>query len=405
MQKKLIIYLHANDSMHPSWAVQEADGMPGQSVRCGEPEQLAQVAMDGEVIVIVPAEDVLLTTAKLPKMNRSRLMQALPFALEEQLIDDVSFLHFAAGNYQPDGTLPIAILTHAKMQQWLATLQSWGIRPDILLPSSLLLPIENQAWYSMLDDMLVVRTGLFQGFAGDKNNIVTLFDLALSSNLEKPERLYVKNYTNHAYASLLEEALGATLKVTEEFVTQEHKLSDLVSQMPSPPAINLLQGNYAVKKSRLPQLGGIWKITGYLAIAWVVLLFLYPTGSYFMLRHKVNATDSQIAQIYKRNFPQSSSVVAPKVRMEEKLQKLTAQIGENRLLSLLGYIGKGMLETSTIKLQRADFQNNQLTLELTAPSSEDFSAFTDFLTQHGLSVKQQSANLAGAHINATLVIE
>ena len=46
-------------------------------------------SQDAETIAIVPAQDVLLTTAELPKLSRQRLMLALPFALEEQLIDDV----------------------------------------------------------------------------------------------------------------------------------------------------------------------------------------------------------------------------------------------------------------------------------------------------------------------------
>jgi hypothetical protein len=46
-----------------------------------------------------------------------------------------------------------------------------------------------------------------------------------------------------------------------------------------------------------------------------------------------------------------------------------------------------------------------MTLELTAQSSEDFSAFTDFLSQNSLSVKQQNANLAGTRVNASVVVE
>jgi hypothetical protein len=90
--------------------------------------------------------------------------------------------------------------------------------------------------------------------------------------------------------------------------------------------------------------------------------------------------------------------------MEEKLQKLRANIGENRLLLLMGYVGKAMSATPSITLKRIEFQNNQLTAELTAATSEDVAAFTDFLTQQGLTVKQQNANLAGTRINATVVI-
>ena len=112
-----------------------------------------------------------------------------------------------------------------------------------------------------------------------------------------------------------------------------------------------------------------------------------------------------INHIYRTQFPQATSIVAPKLRMQEKLQKLDVSVGENRVLLLLGYVGKGMKIANGIKLKRADFQNSQLTLELTATSSESFSAFTDYLTQQGLHVKQQNATLAGEHINATVQVE
>jgi type II secretion system protein L len=171
------------------------------------------------------------------------------------------------------------------------------------------------------------------------------------------------------------------------------------------PVLNLLQGPYAVKKSKFVQQDKIWHVLFGLVTAWVVLLFLYPTVSYLILQKRVSGIDAQIVEIYKRNFPQSSSIVAPKLRMEEKLQKANSAIGQNRLLLLLGYIGKGVTKAEGIKLKHIDFQNNQLTLELTVATSEEFSTFTDFLTQQSLNVKQQNANLTGSRINATLQVE
>ena len=63
----------------------------------GDAAALAEAALDRINIVIVPSEDVLVTTVTLPKMNRSRLLQAIPYALEEQVIEDVDTMHFAAG--------------------------------------------------------------------------------------------------------------------------------------------------------------------------------------------------------------------------------------------------------------------------------------------------------------------
>ena len=402
IQDKLVIFLPSHDMSRPSWAVIDAASIIKEQTLHGEPADLIHAAIDKEIIVIIPAEDILLTTARLPKMSRSRLVQALPFALEEQLVGDIDNLHFACGGIQSDGSTPVAVVAKEKMQQWLTLVQSWNIQADIFLPTMLALPFADETWHVMVSGMVYARTGSCQGFACDENNLAKFLSITMASATLRPQLVYIHNYSDHAVAATLD----ADLNTNESILPHERMISDLALNMAHPPAFNLLQGDYAAKKSRFPQMKKLTQAVSYLAIAWIFLLFLYPTISYFILNHRVSSIDGQIEQIYKRNFPQSSSLVAPKLRMEEKLQKLNAQIGENRFLLLLGYVGKAMLEASSgVTLKRMDFQNNQLTLELTAQSSDDFSAFTDYLTQQGLSVKQQNANLVGARVNATVVVD
>ncbi len=399
MQEKIIIFLHTYDSARPSWVVIDTHSIVKKSVRHGQPDELALIAADKEVIVLVPAEDVLLTSVNLPKMSRTRLLQALPYALEEQLTSEVDKLHFATSENQSDGSLPVAVVAVEKMEEWLTLLQSWQIQADILCPVTFALPYEVNIWHIAMDGMAIVRTDRYQGFACDKNNLNSMLAIALVGAVTPPQQIFV-----HRYTSNLTEALEVSVPVKEEVSGSDRYFSTLARQVVTSSPINLLQGHYRVKKSKFPQREKILRMIGYLAAAWIFLLVAYPAVSYFILKHRVNQIENQIAQIYKRQFPQASSIVAPKLRMEEKLHKLTAQIGQNKLLALLGFVGKGMLETPSLKLKRIEFQQNQLTLEITAGSSDDVAAFTDFLQQQGLDVKQQNANLNTNRISATLVI-
>lgn len=391
MDNKLIIYLHAQDLTNPFWIT---DSYSHQ----GETESLKEAASKRKVIVIVPAEDVLITSIELPKMNRSRTLQALPFAMEEQLIGDVETMHFAAGEYQADGRVPVAVVSREKMQQWKALLKEWHVMPDQLIPETFALPLEATHWVGYVQRMAVVRTGAFSGFTCDADNITEILPIALASAVTIPEEIQINNYTQQQLP------IHTNVPIIEKQLKPEQLIQDLAQYAGNTPSINLLQGSFSVKKSTLPQIDLIWKAASYLTAILVFLLFLYPTGSYFILKHRASDLENQVAQIYKSNFPQSASVVAPKLRMQDKLQKLMAGTGENRLLLLLGYVGKGMKSTPSITLKRFDFQNNQLTLELTAASSENFSAFSDDLVKHGLSVKQQNAHLVGSRIDATLLI-
>lgn len=399
--EKLVIYLHAHDLEHPSWAVLDAENTVRESAVHDNAEGLAQIAQDKNVFVIVPTEDVLVTETKLPKMTRTRLVQALPFALEEQLINDVDALHFAAGVQADEGDIPVIIVAKGKMQQWLALLQQWNIKADVLTPTVFALPAPDNTWQIAISDMAVARISNYVGFACDTKNLSELLSIAIATNEKIPQQINLLNYTSQAFAP----SLTGSVTINENFNHSVKFIVDAAHAIVKTPLINLLQGPYAVKKARMPQLDKVWTMASYLAVAWIGLLFFYPTISYFFLSHKLHAVDDQIVDIYQRNFPQATSIVAPRQRMEEKLHKLNAQIGENRFLLLVGYIGKGMQETQSIKLKRLDFQSNILTLELTAGSSEDFGAFTDFLTRQGLSVKQQNANLTDTRVNATLQVE
>ncbi|MBX3709946.1 MAG: hypothetical protein KIT56_05895 [Gammaproteobacteria bacterium] len=401
MQDKLVIYLHAHDMLHPSWMVVDTHRVVTQSVFYGNPAELSLAASDKEVVVIVPGEDILLTSVMLPKMSRARLVQALPYALEEQLISDIEELHFALGEPMQDGSIAVAIVAREKIQEWLALLQSWKIQADVFLPMTLVLPFQENEWQILVSDIVIVRTGICQGFICDKSNLNEWVAIALSSGEKFPDAIHIHNYTPHTVAA----ELSAPVNITEDFNQPEQLYKDLALHVAHSHAMNLLQGAYKTKKFIFPRMRKIWNFTFYLVMTWVALLFLYPTVSYFILKQRLSGIETQMAQIYKRNFPQASSMIAPKLRMEEKLHKLMAQVENNKLLVMIDYLDKAAVETPNITLKRFDFQNNQLTLEITALSSEDIDKFTHFLTQQGFNLKQQSANLIDARINATIVME
>jgi len=384
MQEKRVIYIQAIDQERPHSA-----------------SVLLHDAKDCDVIVIVPAEDVFLTSIQLPNMSRSRLQQALPYALEEQLIDDVEKLHFAMGDYQSDKELTVAVVSHEKMQQWLSLLKSWGVRPDVLIPLTYALPFNEEEWSLCIQEMAVIRTSALQGVACDKTNLTEVLDLALAGAKIKPSQCNIHNYSSQPVS----EKIQRTIPCKETMLPSDQLITDITQQAGETPFINLLQGRYAVKKSKLPALDFLSKTTWSLAKLVLLFLFLYPLGSLFILNNRVKSIDAEITAIYKQQFPNAVSVVAPKMRIQEKLNKLEAQIGENRPLLLLGYIGKSMKETAGIQLKRLDYQQNQMTLVLSAASTSDFSAFTDFLSNSGLTVKQQNTALAGARVNATIQVE
>jgi general secretion pathway protein L len=398
--EKIIVYLHNADLSLLSWAIINDNGVPQKITAQGDIPALAAAASNKEVFVVAPPEDVLLVEAKLPKLNRQRMLQALPFALEEQLLTDISELHFAVGEYQANNTLPVAIIAKAKIEAWLKILKEVDIEPTCLIPAPLILPLSENDWYIQLrDNSAIVRTGLYSGFACDKHNLEALITLNKAEQAEVPHAIYL---INNDAAPFLAEKEGLKELVTEKRLTDKQQFSDIAQQCEL-PVINLLQGDFQAKRTTSHS-KKIWLLAGYVAAGWLALVLVSNIISYLILHHEYTKIDTAINTIYTHNFPHAASIVAPKKRMTEKLNNLMNQNHKNRLLVWMAYIGKDMTETNTIKIRQLDYRSSLLNLEVSAPNFESIDSFTQALTQQSLSVKQQNVAASGKEVKGSLLI-
>jgi general secretion pathway protein L len=398
--EKIIVYLHNTDLSRLSWAIINDADILQKLTPEGDLQALTEAAAKREVIVIAPPEDVLLLAAKLPKLNRQRMIQALPFALEDQLLTDISELHFAIGDYQTDNTLPVAIIAKAKIEAWINTLKAAGISPSSLIPAPFTLPYSETDWYIQLrDDSAIVRTGTYSGFACDKQNLDAFIHLNQAEQEKKPHAIYL---INSSAAPFLAEKEGIKEPVSEKRLTEKQQFAEIVKQCES-SAINLMQGDFQAKR-KTSHSRKIWLLAACVAASWLALVLLSNIVSYAILHHESSQIETAINTLYKQNFPKATSIVAPKQRMTEKLNNLMNQNHKNRLLVWLAYIGKSMKDTNTIKIQQLDYRNSLLNLDISAPNFDSIDNFTKILTQQSLNVKQQNVAAAGKQVKGALVI-
>jgi general secretion pathway protein L len=396
-RKRILLYLHPTQA---SWLIQDAAGHIQQAISHGNLADLTGLTKGFNVYVIVPGQEVLLTAIELPKLNYQRTLQALPFAVEEKLIDDVHDLHFAVGEYQLDHTLPIAVVAKKKMDTWLAALQQIGIIPRVMIPATLALPFTPAEWHISIDHEIgTVRTGAYSGFACDAVNLTTLLIFALADTAHPPIGAHLYNFSIAPVAIQLD-----TLPLTALNLPASQWLEYLAQWTEqSYPFINLLQGNYQTIQ-KISLIKKRWIRAGYLALVWIAGLFLSNIIAFFILHHSANTIAQAINTIYHHHFPQATTVVAPRERMEEKLKKMLAPTSKNDFLRMLGVIGNHLNKIPGIQLQNLDFRNKQLTLRLSAATFDSLAAFTQALIDQGLTVKQQSAATRGTTIKANLLI-
>lgn len=401
MPKKLIIYLHSNKLNQVSFVELDSNGNILQTVLEADPNTLSGLAKDAEVTVCVPAEEVVLAEVQLPKMSRARIYQALPFAIEDELVEEIEQLHFAIGEYLPQGHLPIAIVSHMRMKKWLDLLLSWSIKANYLYPVTFTLPLKADSWSILVGEMALVRTGAFTGFACDLANLDEMLRFALSNEEKMPQTIYIESLNDKKISPYLH----IVPDVKETLIQPAVFLNASALSTYTSCAINLLQARYTAKKSRKDRANKL-KLIGIILTSCCASLFLIgPAVSYFILSQRTKALDQEIGTIYKKYFPEAKAIIAPKLRLEEKLHTLSAKEKENRLFILLGRVSESMFDAKNIKIKRMDFQNNQLILALQAPSSDEFSYFIGALEHQGLKVKQQNTDLSGTALAASLLIE
>jgi general secretion pathway protein L len=399
MSKRTIIYLHTTELQQASWIVFE-NGKVEQSAQRGHLSDIPLSVKENDITVIVPARDVVLTQATLPKLNHQRLMQALPFAIEEQLIDELDNLHFAIADTQVDGVIATAIVAKKKMDEWLALLSENSIKPTQLYSAVFTLPLTEKNWaISLEQDSCVIRKDKYAGFAAELANLSLLIELSVKESLEKPECIHVYNTLESSAAIDVPSAV-----INQVLLSEQEWLAKMTTWIDTQPAINLLQGAYRAER-KSSETRKIWNLAGSLAIAWIAIAFFSNLISFFILHHEENRIDTAINVIYKKNFPDSSSIVAPRERMESKLSSLTESANKNYFLVLLAKIGNNLTKIPRLQLKNMDFRDNQLNLEVTAAKFDDLDTLVKSLTQEGLNVKQQNAGISGTEVKATLSIK
>jgi general secretion pathway protein L len=122
------------------WLSVDAAGLPETTRQRGPLKLAAAAGRSAQVIVLAPATQILLAEPELPPGSGVKLARAVPFALEEQLTEDVDQLVFALGKRRASGGTPVAVVARAVLQSWVTQLTEAGLDPVALYPDISLLP-------------------------------------------------------------------------------------------------------------------------------------------------------------------------------------------------------------------------------------------------------------------------
>lgn len=372
------LYLRLTDTAGPvEWLLLAGDG--SRRLGCDELAQLPAETLGARLVVLLPITAVTLASATLPPVKRAQQRQAALFALEDQLIDDIGELHAALGERAADGTLPIAVVSRARLDAWLAPLAQHHLRPDVVTVDALLLPLAEGEWPVLWeDDGVCVRSGTMHsvGFAPEQWPLLWP-RLLEEAGEQQPQRLRVFDARTVADEPLpLEEALpGGEVSV----VANAGGLQWIGTTATAP--LNLLQGDY----SRREQWGRMlrpWRAAAVLLLLWLVIQGGMALFELRTLRQQEAQLDAQMEELYRKSFPEARKVVDARLQMEQKLAALKS--GDSGFMKLAVGVAPALRDRLVKGLR---YQDGALDIDLALPDMAALDSVRAALTAKGLQVE------------------
>jgi len=424
MAEHLIIRLPANAGDPASWVVLDPSGALLAGPQHGElAAAAAELNPARRVSVLLPATEVLRLQAELPVSGRARMLQLLPFALEDQLADDIDELHFAAANRDPRGRLSVAVASRSLLQRRLAELANAGIEARALFAESDGLPlIEGTA--TLLIDHQAARFMLRQPdgalAAGDLSMLVPLLENGLkverpAADAEpaaalKPNLAVYQSAVNDADSQInvtaLLEPLRPRLNSLDIHELPDGILPRLAAQIASEPGVNLLQGAFA-RRTGLAAHWPRWQAAAGLAAGLLISMLLVNAVEAFRLQQQAVALEQAVAEAFRQTFPDVTEVRDARAQLDSRLRALGQQGSgqERQFLEALDVLANAIARNSAVRLEGINYRTGSMELRLLAPNVDSLDSVRQQVASGGrFQAEIQSANAQGDQVQGRLRI-
>jgi len=374
MSEYVVIRLAAEDQA-VEWVLVDSNGTRRSGVSSGDLEQAATAAGDHAVIVLVPAEDVLLTSVHIPARSQAKIRAALPFALEEDLADDVEDLHFAVGDRQENNRLPVAVVSREKMSRWQERLNEAGIVPIMLaainhglakIPGTLSVLLDDNtvmfndgadAEFSMQDvkpsDVLVIagQLGETQQEEGENSGHLVVF-----CTPEQDENL------SHDWIALRHELHSVDVNVLPDGV-----LPKLAVTVAAGHGVNLLQGSYG-KKTEYGPLLRPWKFAAMLLLGLAVVGMAMKGVGYYQLLQDEATLRAQFNAEYRLIRPgDTREIIDPVATVESLRRGAGTSAAPQVFLPSLRELGAALDANAGAEVEAINYRAGVVDLRLTVP--------------------------------------
>lgn len=371
--------------------------LEGETLWLLTPGNSKAVRLDGvteehrHFIFAAPAEMIRLTTTIVRPDERRHLMKALPFALEDQIIDPVEDMHLACQPLDED-LFVVGLVDKRSFIQWLDILGPLFEGP--VISEAMLLPWQSgEACLVIEADSILIRYGKALGARIDK----TLLPLFLSSLEQPPESLIV--YGREQEGDL--NALGEPWQQSAQWRRGGLAEALMVASTPD-QAMNLRQGAFAAQLP-LGRWWRHWRPVGIAAAAALTLQLGADLTEYLRLRGENLQLREAIQASYRKANPRGA-VVNPERQLDQQLSEFAAR-GQGVLFTpILAKVTESIASLDEAIISTLNFSGatSEIRLDIVAKDYQAVEMLRDRLAQQGMKATLETSSARDDRVRARI---
>lgn len=376
------LIIHLRDGASPRWMVCNPDGHVIVNAVSGELAQATAMGTGRKIVVILPANEALVTESDAPAKSAAKLAQVIPYALEERVADEIENLHFALGERDSvTARVPVVVIQRARIDARLAELRAAGLNPSAIYSEASLLPAMPGQMVALLDgDSLTLRSADAAPLVMPALSINDAFEIALAGQSAPVEGLEAAApglliYAGHDEWQAHEQTVDAwrdRFTGVKVQLLPHGPLSLLAPAAAAGDGVNILQGPLAVA-SPLEQGWRAWRVAAVLA---GVLLCLH-LGSRFFELHRLKKTEAtlnaNIEEAFRSAMPGVQNATDARRRITQRLEELRSG-GGGALLPALAALAVARNAAPTTTIEGINYREGVLDLRVIAPDAASLDA-------------------------------
>ncbi|MGH8254541.1 MAG: type II secretion system protein GspL [Steroidobacteraceae bacterium] len=405
MAEWLIVRMPRAAGTPAAWLVIDEAGRPHSGVQAGTLQSAAAFAAGRRVAVLVHAAEVLSLEAELPAKAGARAAQLVPFALEEQLANDVDAHHFAVAPASDAGRTAVSVVSHTLLDEWRTQLADAGLTPEVLCSEAELLPRMTGQTIALLDgDTLMLSVGTEKPTAvlsAPASGFSSALDIALGDTAIETNLQLYSNPIDWQRRSGEIEGTRSRLAGLHTQLLASGALPWLAAQWPTAAPINLLQGQYAARTS-LRANWSRWRVAAGLAAA---LLLLHAGSQLYALWHlgrEARALDEQVSTLAGPQYAGANESIRP--RLEAELRDSGASGGRSGLLPALQVLAQAISGAPGAHLRSLNFHDGALELKVRASDAQSIDRINQALRAAGWQADLVSGGAAGEAFEGNIAL-